>query len=240
MKEFDIPLETFQEALRKINKYGEDPTIAIPQLMKNNRILAFGERHSTSNPQRDFGAAIMPELDRYMSTGQLDSKVLPILLRDPDYLNLLEAARKNGIKIIAVDSNVERKYGSTPYTPQPIDPSTLKIDRDQIMADNISTTLGDNPNSKIIFWVGSFHISHNPAKVRGTADWLRSRYSIATIMPEHKAGSPFPLVELAVNLTRPVVISTNKAKIIGDFPMSKFKNDIQMLEWDYVVIYPQN
>jgi hypothetical protein len=253
MKHFNIPDETLKEALHEINKYGEDPTIIIPELMRNNRIVAFGEFHFANNPPRDFGAAIMPKLkeagathlaieaptriqsalNKYMNTGLLDPTVLPPLLRHKEYLNLLESARKNDIKILAVDLE---KFGNSNYFARPI---PLPSARNEIMAYNIDSILAKDPNSKIILWAGAGHLVYKNPKLKGVADLLRSKYNMATIKQEYAfLDSIYPLAELTTGINHPTIVPTNRAQAIAGFPID-LNRRISIMSWDYVLIFPK-
>lgn len=268
MKDFEIPQETLERALQEINKYGEEPSGAARSLMEKNRVLAMGEAHLSPNPQRDFGTQIMPELkkagathlaieapesiqpalDQYLKTGQLDPKQLPPLLRDQDYLDMLEAARKSGMKIVAVDANGkyqeasdgEDSFKSFSHRDEDNYP---REDRDKKMSDNIGKILKEDPHNKVVFWVGSAHLSHsdNPNH-KGAADLLKEHYSTATVKPVYdfsRGSGLYPLGELTSELRQPVAISTQKATAVGDFKACKFDFFPEHeRDWDYIFAYP--
>jgi len=267
LEQMHIPEQTAHEVLSEINRFGQDPESTLKALMQNNRVLAIGESHQSPNPQRDLGAQAMadlkaagathlaieapmyvqPALDEYMRTGRLDPKVLPPLLRDEDYMNMLEAARKNGLKIVAVDAN--QKYGEASDGgrnggPREQRESGPPLNRDRIMADNVSKILDQDPNNKVVFWVGSQHLnrSENP-NFKTAADYLKEKTGTATaapIYPNDRGAAIWPLPEITTHLQRPVAVPTDKAKTLGSLPESTY-NDINpefMRDWDYVFIYP--
>jgi hypothetical protein len=66
-----------------------------------------------------------------------------LLLRDADYLKMLEAARTSGMKIVAVDAN--RPYdegdGTSPHDPRAGERHEPRVNRDELMAGNIDKIL---------------------------------------------------------------------------------------------------
>jgi hypothetical protein len=270
MKDFNIPPEIQEKALSEINQYGAEPALTARTLMEKNRVLAMGETHESPNPQRELGTEIMPDLkkagathlaieaperiqpalDEYMRTGKLDAKELPPLLRDKDYLDMLEAARKSGMKIVAVDANqkyVERSSLSANKDEQfelsyrhEHKPS---VNRDKYMADNVGKILQENPNNKVVFWVGSAHLNHFEGPNHKTAgDLLKENYATATVKPLYGSSRNlgiYPLAELTSELKRPVAIPTRNATTVGDLKTSAYSLFSEHeRNWDYIFVYP--
>lgn len=244
MTDYGIPPQTFERVLQEIADFKESPAEVSVNLMRNNRVVGFGESHGTPNFQRELGKEILPELarngathfaieassklqddlNRYMETGEIDINKLPVRLRHEDYLSMLESVRKAGLKIIAVD--------------------TKNGDRNEHMAKTISTILDENADNKVVFWVGSQHLNRSAEEGKKTAgDHLRERFSVAVARPveQNERGSDtYPLADLTTNIKEPTAISTKSAETLGSLPQSKY-SDIdpeRMKDWDYVFVYP--
>lgn len=245
---------------------GEEPVDALVSAMKENRILAIGEGHYEIEPQRDLGAKIIPLLkeagathlaievpeniqsyiNEYEKTGKLAVEKLPCLLQSDNYIRILDAARRNDIKVLAVDRSLYNFKNDMIYADYD-GVGMQQPSRDQVMATNIGNILRDTPNSKVIFWVGSGHLHQNhngiQPKYRNASTLLKDAgYSICTFRGEYgcKSNSPSLLMQIAGDTNSPVSISTNKTKKLGDLtvynpqvrPVNQYK------EWDQIIIYP--
>jgi hypothetical protein len=258
----NVSKETAEKVLREINVHGEQPEIVLKDLMAKNRVLAVGESHQTPNPQRDLVAQnmsalkeagathlavemptnIQPILDDFFYSGQLDLDKLPNLIQTQDYLNLLQAARDNGIKIVAVDRSDQPADSGQP---KPSNAQTEPLlTRDQTMAGNIGKILDQDPANKVVFFVGARHLNRsNIPGSRLAADYLRDRYDIATIKPDYanfRGEVIYPLSEITAGIKEPVAVSTERAKILGSLPNTKFNEEDKeyLRDWDFVFIYP--
>lgn len=271
LDELKISGETAEKVLKEINKFGTEPISTLTGLMEKNRVLAIGESHETPNPQRDLGFAAMdslkkagathmaieapaniqPQLDEYMKTGKLNEETLPPLLRHDDFLRILEKARANNIKIVAVDENYEYKENNDEAGKIPIRPAFRaepKPSRDELMADGITRILNADPRNKVIFWVGSMHLANDcPEVAKVAAGLLKDKFSVATvtaIKERERGGSLYPLPEITTDIRIATAVSTEKAKTLGALPTSKFSErdfiDKHQKAWDYVVIYPND
>ncbi len=130
--------ETLEAARREINELATDPKTSILEAARNNRVVAFGEKHVSPNPHREFGATIMADLhkagithlaievpvtakdaiEKFWETGKIDKKDLPKDLQHADFIKLLTSARDAGIKPVAVDRarpNLEREIDAIPF-----------------------------------------------------------------------------------------------------------------------------
>lgn len=258
----NVTKETAEKVLGEINLYGEPPETVIKDLMAKNRVLAVGESHQTPNPQRDLIAQNMSALkeagathlaveiptstqtilDQFQSTGKLDLESLPNMLRDQAYLQMLQAARDNGIKIVAVDRSDTPAATGKP-TPSDAPTETLQT-RDQTMASNIGKILDQNPSNKVVFFVGARHLNRsNIPDTRLAADYLKDKYDTATVKPVYansRGEFIYPLSEITVGIEEPVAVSTERAKALGRLPDSKLNQYDQEYErdWDYIFIYP--
>jgi hypothetical protein len=258
--------ETAEKVRSEINEKGQDPAKVLPDLMRQNRVVAIGETHETPNPQRDLGAqemadlkksgathlaieapaSIQPQLDEYMRTGILDPNVLPPLLRDADYLKMLEAARASGLKITAVDQNRQYNEASDSDRPTPhFADHGPYVDRDDLMAKNVGKILDQDPANKVVFWVGSQHLnqSENPNPHHKTAaELLKEKTPTATIDPVYasRGYGVYPLNEITTGTKNPVALKTSQSPTLGSLPESKFEIGPKeyMRDWDYVFVYP--
>gem|GEM_PF-3575038 len=222
-----------------INTYAQDPSVVLPDLMRNNRILGIGEKHHEFNPQRDFVAGIMPQLraagathmavemdaryqpilDRFARTGQLqaaDRQAVRGLLNDRSYLQLLSSARDSGLKLVGVDSQ----------------------SRDVTMSKMISDILEADPQNKVVFWVGANHLGTEPVFGQTAFAMLSKKYGFATVgyaMDDNRLGYTSRLSYVAHDLVSPALVSTAEAKNIARLPASATGT---YGNWQYVLIHP--
>jgi hypothetical protein len=154
-------------------------------------------------------------LDEFSRTGKIDVSALPILWPDNSYVGMLKAARVQGLKIVAGDSDT--RMGDDDRH------------RDRLMADTIRG-ITDAPNqnpekpNKVIFVVGARHLddyseirkasAESPGRA---AEQLRQRgVSIATVSPEYGGNDYSPIDKLASSMEKPTMVSTTAAQAIGD------------------------
>jgi len=259
-----VSKETAEKVLGEINQYGADPQSILKSLMEKNRVVAMGETHQSPNPQRDVTTAAMPALkaagathlaieagteiqsalDEFNKTGKLDRSVLPILLRDNDFMNMLNAARENGIKVVAVDASQPENPNASNRDHGPY------VNRDEIMANNIGKILdGEQVNpgqpNKVIFFVGSAHLnSYDNHTYRAAGPLLKEKYSTATVRPiyeESRGNRTYPLSEITSGLRSPVGVSNREARTLGNLPTSiRQQSTLEEYNrnWDYTFIYP--
>ncbi|MBC7997227.1 MAG: hypothetical protein IAF58_04760, partial [Leptolyngbya sp.] len=206
--EVNVSVETAEKVLKEINAVGKEPIATLASLMEKNRVLGIGESHESPNPQRDLGVAAMdslkkagathlaieapmriqPQLDAYMKTGKLSIDDLPPLLRSKDYMDILERARINKIKIVAVDENYTYDDGSSSPSIKlaPAHRAAPTASRDELMTEGVSQILKEDPKNKVIFWVGSLHLAddlppNSPHDSKVAAGLLREKYTLATV-----------------------------------------------------------
>ena len=247
-----VSKEAAEKVRAEINQNGQDPSSLLPELMKKNRVVAIGETHESPNPERDLGALAMadlkkagathlaieaperiqPELNEYMRTGKLDPKVLPPLLRDNDYLKMLEAARTSGLKITAVDANRKNPFAERePY-----------VNRDKYMADSVGEILDKNPANKVVFWVGSGHLEKSESpNYKTAADLLKEKTSTVTIDPIYasRGDGLYPINEITTGVKSPVAVETDKTPTLSGLPESKYATVPHfMRDYDYLFVYP--
>lgn len=159
LSRFRLKPQTIIDAKREINKLSVEPEQALIGELKQNRVLALGETHVSPNPNRTFGAKILPKLaaagatdlalelpvqsqphlNEYVNTGKIHPAIKSLF--GQHHWQVVEQARKSGMRLLAVDNLHDMR------------------NRDQFMADKIAAHLSENPNSKIVFWVGQRHLS---------------------------------------------------------------------------------
>jgi len=218
----------------EIKKGAKDPDKAILDLVEKNRVIIFGEYHDDkNNPSRDWVAKHMEELkkkgithialevnatyqpvfDDFLKTGVLDFKKFGLdPLKFPDnYMAVIEAARKNGMKIVCTDDD----YWETE--------KAKKVGRDGFMADKVAEVLKADKNAKVFFLVGQGHAGNNiharsdDKGPRSMATVLRSQgYDTATvgvILIQRPANLKLEtLPELVKDVKKPVAIETKATK----------------------------
>jgi hypothetical protein len=173
----------------------------------------------------EIDAELQPVLDEFMKTGKLDKSKLPALLQDKDYVDMLEEARKSGLKLVAVDTHASG------------------ADRDKHMADSISKVLEADPKSKVVFWVGSQHLKDPPGDAHpSAAELLRKKYDTSTVISRLPLFDDISAVHrVAEGLKDAVAIKTKDAKTLGTLDTFKKSSSLDgetYGEWDTVVVYP--
>jgi len=259
-----IKTENAEKALKEINEFGQKPESVLPKLMLETRVLGLGEMHSFPNPQRELGSVVMKDLrdagathiaieagsdkqdmlNKFMEPGgKLDVGAMPTMLQDQPYINLLNAAKESGIKIIAVDRRDGHENDNDASKKQILQENGES--RDQIMAGNIKKILEQDPSSKVVFWVGSFHLNRMEAKSeqKTAADILRDNTSVITVDPLYdllRGESFHALPELTAGLKQSVAISTSQAADVGAMPYGTAADTSEPYDrdWDYIIAYP--
>ncbi|MEW6282675.1 MAG: ChaN family lipoprotein [Candidatus Eremiobacterota bacterium] len=167
-----------------------DPDETLVQAMKNHRILGFGERHDGNMPERkhllsllpglrasgathlalEMDAKYQPALDRFERTGVLDLTEMPEFVREwTDYQQVLQEAHQLGLRLLAVDDHSGSQEGDS--HDGGTQPSWTV--RDDHMALSLQDVLAQDPDHKVVFWVGHEHLSD---AVQGSTAWrLRER-----------------------------------------------------------------
>ncbi|HEY9717828.1 MAG TPA: hypothetical protein V6C69_10190 [Trichormus sp.] len=253
--------QELEEVRSEINQCGEDPKAAIPKLLEQNRILILGETHLTPNPMRDFGASIMeqlhksgakylaveidsraqPVLDEFMRTGKLTEELRNTLdkyapdLNNSDYIAMLTAARKAGMKIEAVDKPRDPPPHTEPGQPMPFSVVKQNEGRDDYMAQHIELLMHNDPSAKVVFWVGNMHGKNTNDFV---AQQLKREYPTATVASEIP-GTNDPASELARGAREPIAVSTSKATKLGELQTDSSFMPSHYGDWDNIIIFPQ-
>jgi uncharacterized iron-regulated protein len=245
------------EIKKEINQKGRTPSEHVVDLMKKNRVVGLGEMHTTPNGMRDFGKAIMsdlqkagathlaleidvgtqPVIDEYMKTGKIDRTKLPALLQSDDFIAIMDEARSAKMKIVCVDTNPKRDREHDRF-------EFSSVDRDKDMADRIGKILDENEKNKVVFWVGSLHLSRkygDHATVKSAADYVKERHTMATVQGETDDHSFSPLITLTPDLKKPVALSMTDATRVAALRESYLKEsslNLRYAHWDNVVVFP--
>ena len=250
---------------REANKYGEPLSYALPQIAGRGdvRLLTVGEQHLALESQlRDEiakalpgmnknGVTMMaeelppgaqPYIDSYMATGQFgfpthgmdpDANILRVFSRNTSFMNEMEAARKLSMKVYAV----ARPFGSSASS-------------DDVMANNVSNILRENPGQKMIWTGGNFHAEYGASATGGNetfASQLRrtDRFSGQIVSFGSMTNSTGTLDNLSTTLNylnEPIVIPTQAAKTIAALPSYNREIDGRtptIGQWDYVTLLPR-
>jgi len=239
--------EVLAAGKNELTKFGVEPTKLLTQLMTNNRVVAVGEVHSPASEEREHGREIIealkaggathlavemplnvqPVLNQFMATGQLDRSKLPEKLRSQSYVDVLIAAKENGMQIVAVDGDQA----------QPINQK-----RDQTMDSTIRTILSDAKN-KVVFWVGADHLevdAKDMCDLKGTCienavQLLRKSFTVPTVFsPVDPHDNLTYLGQLQHWIKRSAAVATQQAGAIGAMTAGTGP----MREWDYIIFYP--
>ncbi len=256
----DRAVRTQLESIRReINQYGTDPADAIVDAMRRNRVLVFGEHHSPDNPPRQLlmssfrrlreagathvaieaSVSLQEHLDQFNNGADIERNRLPRLLRTDSYVATLEAARTAGLRIVAVDRN---------RTP---DDYAL---RDAHMADSISRIL-ENPDNKVVFWVGSRHgregLHPGEGAIERAASLLRRRFPVCSVLDQDGSTMSGFLCDFAAGengVRQPVAIPMREARTIaGTYifngrlinPRNHQEDQDQTYgQWNMVILYP--
>ena len=146
---------------------------------QRRRVVMLNEEHWRPE-HRAFGAALLPKLRRlgyrYLALETPDQGPLDEAMRrgrvttttdaycyDPQRANLIRAALRCGMKIVAFD--VSAADLPAPLRDDPLAATALREDR---MAENIQNRiLKNDPSAKIVVWVGMGHIAKRPLDVGG-------------------------------------------------------------------------
>jgi hypothetical protein len=192
--------------------------------------------------------SLQPVLDKFAATGVLDEDKLPVLDRNPAYINMLKAARDAHLKLVAVDSDA---VYTEPHTSRDIngllrnfDPDTAdryeqiwRI-RNSTMASDIENILDTDPKAKVVFWVGATHLEDFSRLGKGqptsAAELIHEQYSMPTVVPQdawRRIGGA------AHRLKKPEVVSTSEAPVLGSLKESEFE---PTKRFDYLVFFPDN
>jgi hypothetical protein len=250
----------------EVKQYGQTLPDLLPKLMRDNRVVAIGEGHSPEDAMRlkgpemvrDLAAAgathlavempesLQPVLDKFMATGVLDEDKIPILDRNPGYINILKAARDAHLKLVAVDSDSEYQV---PHTSRDANGMLRDLNpeaaarfeeiwriRNSTMAVDIENILDTDPKAKVVFWVGATHLNDFVRLGKGhptsAAELIHERYSMPTIATEES----WTRIGRAVHgLDRPKAVSTSDAPVLGSLKDAEFD---PTKRFDYLVFFP--
>lgn len=148
-------------------RHGQNPGEAIAASLRKHRLVMVGEYHAEENLHRQMGAESMPLFKKaglthlaiehssdfkgkvFLPDGKIDTKSLPELLRHSEFYDLLNAAKKEGVAVVPVDASLGAARGLA---------SRDLASRNRHMAGEL-TALLENPQHKVLYWVGNYHLS---------------------------------------------------------------------------------
>lgn len=256
----------------EVNAVGVQPEVAMVQAVRQNRIVGLGELHLELNAFRDHGASLMhdfaregathlavevsrcdqPILDRLMETGSLSAADRQLLKQrypgmHDNYFDMLEAAQRAGLRIVAVDC---MKEAGMPQGSAEEIATQRDIIRNQHMADEIARIVENDPNAKVLFWIGMNHLEGEGAHtraVRSAASLLRERgnrngYTIETfggIVAENQTILSMNVFAAAAH--EPVSVATARTTELRRFPKFAVQSEAPVLigDIDHIVLYPR-
>ena len=116
-------------------------------------------------------------------------------------------------------------------------------ERDDHMASVISDILKEDPDNKVVFWVGALHGADTSAGAYlSTANLLRNQgVDVATTIAQSSATSLDSLFN-KVKVDEPTAIKTEDTPNIKDLELVMLQNDIDEYYrlWDIVILFPRD
>lgn len=259
---------------REVLKTGLDPAEALVDALKRNRVLMIGEYHTPDNPHRDLGAQLMATLKKNGAThlaiehsathkgkvftpeGEIRTEQFSTFMNQYEYHRLLQNARKAGMEVVPVDS---KESALAPILAK-LEPTLKTMDipaqnaartaatltkRNVDMADNISKILADDPQAKVVFWVGNYHLNTTPMPGEGpqVAKILRDRkVPVATFASQHDGYWTSEPMRDIYTPPQTFAIPMKDAPILGKQTMQN-KNEagadrLFFAQYDYLLMYP--
>lgn len=156
-----------------------------------------------------------------------------MFLQRKDLLQVLNSAREAGLKLVAVDDaeSINAIFGSS---------------RDKAMAANIANILKFDPESKIVYWVGSMHaeVAADRRDHERACQLIRGQgYKVSSVVPKEKKADfdNNPLFKITGEISKPTLVPMSKAKSFSRLPeLKSLYPAVQNFNaWDAVLIYPQ-
>jgi tetratricopeptide (TPR) repeat protein/uncharacterized iron-regulated protein len=191
--------ETLTAIGKCLNEVGQEPRTALANAFKTMRLIGIGEAHWVSpNGLREDGLALVQQMVDAKVThfaveintslqGKLDDFLKGKITADQfktefykttdhqgkgdDWLKLMKEVHDAGITVMAVDNFKDLDPTKMKYLGIPED---IAEEREKSMAGSIGKILED-PNTKVVFWVGSDHLQKGigPYKVKTAGERLR-------------------------------------------------------------------
>lgn len=226
----------------------ENPHEVFARLMKEHRVLAFGEDHKNQET-REFinekindlkrngfthlaieahGARGLRDAISKFNSGEISIEQLREDFgkregQDDPYFKMLQSAKEAGLQIVGVDA----EPSETSYDKD--------VARDERMASEIQKLLV-NPDNKLIFLAGAAHLS---VPDRAGDILKKAGVDFKTILvakPDLTNNNPF--LESAGDVVQPTAIEVRKSPSLSRFPSSK-PLEVQTFErFDYLFLFP--
>jgi hypothetical protein len=233
------------DAIRtQIEEVGIAPEQSLSQAVASNRLVGFSDMHVRQGPYFQF---LIDDMSKLKSEGVSDlavevpqpwqskldnwskddqSFLRPRLTDGSSLLNVIDAAKQNGIKVTAVD---ELYTGA----------GDMILSRDRTMADKLQDMLKTH-DSKILYLVGAEHLASGFRRNTDsptTAQILRDRNIPISTFYQQLPSMPDGLMMLTHDLAEPTAVKTNNASLV-----STVRTAAPLLpgygKWDNVIFYP--
>lgn len=255
--------EVLTSIAARINGVGQDPRAAIMEAVRSSRVIALGETHVSPNGLRQDGLALIGQMRRAGVThlavevsrdqqGLLDDFLHGRITRDEfktrfyrtadhrghgdDWLDIMQAAHRAGMRVVAVD---DPRFGrEVDYR----DFSRAEVEwRDTTMATMIGNIIRENPNARVLFWVGANHLQRGTLRQGSlSAGELLHRQgeregfgvSIFAAQLEDRASSTAQARALAGMASQPVAFRTRDVPNYATLPGGAG-------QFDNVILYPR-
>lgn len=232
----------------EITKYGVNPKQWLIESMRNARVLAIGEEHSTRNPNREFLTNMMVDLkeagathlaiefpaeraymlDHYLEKGTWDSYVVNGEISNPFDLECVQALqlKDDTQRMLSAAKDAGLKV-------VPVDSGTILNDgittakfgasRNQYMADEIANILSFDKKAKVLFYAGAHHVATHPKEVwhDSAAEILkRLDYKVVSVYSQipNSAEPDAPLYPATRFVDQAIAVPTKNARNIGHLP----------------------
>ncbi len=225
----------------------ENPSEVFSRLMREHRVLAFGEDH-VNQETREFinqrinelkqngfthlaieahGKGLRDAISKFNS-GEITIEQLREIFgksdeRSDPYFKMLQSAKDAGLQIVGIDAEPSET------------PDDKHIARDERMASEIQKLLL-NPNNKLVVLVGANHLT-----VTGrTGDQLRKAgVDLKTIfLSEPDRFNKNPLIATAGDVEQPTAIEVKKSQALSRFPSSNPEQPQTFERFDYLFLFP--
>ena len=260
---------------REVLKSGLEPGQALVEALKRNRVLMIGEYHTPDNPHRDLGAQLMATLKKNGAThlaiehsathkgkiftpeGEIRTEQFTTFMNQWEYHRLLQNARKSGMQVVPVDSKesalapilakLEPELKSMDIPAQNAARTAATLTKRNVdMADNISSILANDPQAKVVFWVGNYHLNTTPMPGEGpqVAQILRDRkVPVATFASQHDGYWTSEPMRDIYTPPQAFAVPMKEAPVLGKQTMQN-KNEagadrLFFDQYDFLIMYPK-
>jgi hypothetical protein len=258
LQHFDLSKDHVNAVRKEINQFRADPLTVWTNAIRDGRVLGVGEMHNQGSPHRKFAIAHFGDLGKAgathfaielpsdeqksvmnaIKTGRAGNQTLDEFFKsNPEILEMMRAAQKAGMQVIAVDLNESTSSHNI------VNNKSYDMTRDEYMAHKIDTILKADPHNKVVYWCGGLHLT-NPVnagdKQRLSAgEILKRDYKVTTIYDQTKFHSQ-TVAYLANDITTPVAVPTARSPKLAALQINPPGSswNVRYGNWDYIFIYP--